>query len=64
MPTFEYRCPSCGAITEEYRHYSRADDAPPTCAPCSMVMERKITGGSATVLRGGTGAGRKGHLPR
>ena len=61
MPTYVYACPSCAAVTEQFRWYSQAADPPPQCAPCGVAMERRITGGTRTVIgsdKGGTGAGK------
>lgn len=60
MPTYEFKCPFCYRVVSEFRWFSQADDAPPKCAEghSPVEMEKLITGGSRTVMKGGTGAGR------
>lgn len=50
MPIYEYRCESCGAITEKMQ---RMSDAPlVTCEACGLDALKKIISQTSFVLKG------------
>ena len=50
MPTYEYKCPSCGTKFERFQRIT----APPTlpCPKCGKVAQRLISGGHGLVFKG------------
>lgn len=58
MPTYDYKCPSCGGLFDELQAFSE----PPltTCRLCGKVgVERLLGAGAGFVVRGGTNPIRK-----
>jgi putative FmdB family regulatory protein len=50
MPTYEYRCPSCG---NEFDKFQRMSDPPVAeCPRCGASAERRISGGAGLVFKG------------
>lgn len=57
MPTYEYRCESCGAAFERQQPIT---EAPLTqCPTCGGKVERLVSGGAGFMFKDG-GAGRTG----
>lgn len=52
MPTYEFKCPKCGATTEEIRSFLERYNDPPKCPKCESSMEKLISGGAGFVLKG------------
>lgn len=50
MPTYDYRCPVCNHVQEEF--HSMTKDPEIRCNECSSVMERQIGAGGGLILRG------------
>ncbi len=51
MPTYAYRCPSCG---HEFDEFQKMSDPPRArCPACDAWGERVITGGGGFLLKGG-----------
>lgn len=50
MPTYEYRCPSCG---NEFEKFQRMSDEPVAeCPACGAGSERKLSGGAGLLFKG------------
>lgn len=43
MPVYEYKCPKCGAVSEETRKVDDRD-RPFTCPKCKVNAERVMSG--------------------
>jgi len=50
MPTYQYRCKSCGHEFEQYQ--SIIDDPISVCPKCGKPPHRIITGGAGFLLKG------------
>lgn len=50
MPTYEYRCGSCGTEFEKFQRMS--DDPVAECPSCGAKAERRISGGAGLVFKG------------
>ncbi len=50
MPTYEYRCPSCGFQFEEFQ--SILDDPITECPKCHKTTHRIISGGAGLIFKG------------
>ena len=50
MPTYEYRCPSCGNAFEKFQRMS--DDPVAECPSCGKQAERRISGGAGLLFKG------------
>lgn len=50
MPTYDYRCPSCGKIFEVRHGMEEKSDQ--ICPECNKPMERQISGGAGLIFRG------------
>lgn len=50
MPTYEYRCPSCGREFERFQRMSDPPGAP--CPDCGKAAERLISGGGGLLFKG------------
>jgi putative FmdB family regulatory protein len=50
MPTYEYRCPECGANFEKVQRMS--DDPVAECPECSAVAQRRLSGGAGLLSKG------------
>ena len=50
MPTYEYRCPSCG---QEFEQFQRMSDEPVLpCPECGSASERLISAGAGLLFKG------------
>ena len=50
MPTYEYRCRSCG---EEFEKFQRMSDEPVAeCPACGTAAERRLSGGAGLIFKG------------
>ncbi len=50
MPTYEYRCPSCG---NEFEKFQRMSDEPVAeCPGCGAGAERRLSGGAGLLFKG------------
>jgi putative FmdB family regulatory protein len=50
MPTYEYRCPSCG---NEFEKFQRMSDEPVAeCPSCGASSERRLSGGAGLLFKG------------
>lgn len=50
MPTYEYRCPSCG---NEFEKFQRMSDEPGAeCPGCGAAAERRLSGGAGLLFKG------------
>lgn len=50
MPTYEYRCPSCG---DEFEKFQRMSDEPVAeCPSCGAGAERKLSAGAGLLFKG------------
>ena len=50
MPTYEYRCRSCG---NEFEKFQRMSDPPVAACPnCSADAERRLSGGAGLLFKG------------
>lgn len=50
MPTYEYRCPSCG---NEFEKFQRMSDEPVAeCPKCGTPSERRLSGGAGLLFKG------------
>ncbi len=50
MPTYEYRCPSCG---NEFEKFQRMSDEPVAeCPRCGAASERRLSGGAGLLFKG------------
>jgi putative FmdB family regulatory protein len=50
MPTYEYRCSSCGCTFEEFHRMN--DSAPRKCTECGETADRMIGTGSGIIFKG------------
>jgi len=50
MPTYEYKCKSCGFIFEKFQRIS--DDPIKECPKCDGEVARVIHGGSGVIFKG------------
>lgn len=50
MPTYEYRCPSCGREFERFQRMSDPPGAP--CPDCGKAAERLISAGGGLLFKG------------
>jgi len=50
MPTYEYRCSSCGCQFEEFHKMN--DTSPRKCPECGAEAERMIGTGSGIIFKG------------
>lgn len=50
MPTYEYRCPSCGESFEKFQRMS--DDPVADCPACGKPAERRLSGGAGLLFKG------------
>jgi putative FmdB family regulatory protein len=50
MPTYEYKCPSCGTRFERVQKITAKPGAP--CPKCGAKAERLISGGHGLVFKG------------
>jgi putative FmdB family regulatory protein len=50
MPTYEYRCPSCGSEFEKFQRMS--DEPVAECPSCGAASERRLTGGAGLLFKG------------
>ena len=50
MPTYEYRCPSCGT---EFEKFQKMSDAPVAeCPSCGAASERRLSAGAGLLFKG------------
>jgi putative FmdB family regulatory protein len=50
MPTYEYRCPSCG---NEFEKFQRMSDEPGAeCPACGAASERRLSAGAGLLFKG------------
>ena len=53
MPTYDYKCPKCGHIQEEFHNMS--EDPEIKCSECENIMSKTIHGGTGfNIKTGGT----------
>jgi putative FmdB family regulatory protein len=50
MPTYEYRCPECGAEFEKFQKMS--DEPVADCPGCGAKSQRKLSGGAGLLFKG------------
>ncbi|HXY70759.1 MAG TPA: zinc ribbon domain-containing protein [Gemmatimonadales bacterium] len=50
MPTYEYKCPSCGTRFERFQKITAKPGAP--CPKCGTKAERLISGGTGVLFKG------------
>ena len=50
MPTYEYRCPSCGSEFEKFQRMS--DEPVAECPSCGAASERRLSGGAGLLFKG------------
>ena len=50
MPTYQYRCPSCGHEFEEFQAMS--EDPIELCPSCGKKTQRLISGGIGLIFKG------------
>lgn len=50
MPTYHYRCPSCGHDFEKFEKITAK--ARPKCPQCGTRAERQISGGAGLLFKG------------
>ncbi len=50
MPTYEYRCPSCGSDFEKFQRMS--DDPGADCPSCGAPAQRRLSGGAGLLFKG------------
>lgn len=50
MPTYEYRCVSCGGVFDEF--HAMNDTVPRKCPQCGSAAERMIGTGSGIIFKG------------
>jgi len=50
MPTYEYKCETCGNVTEIFH---RIDESPPgTCEKCGSALRKIFIGGAGIIFKG------------
>lgn len=50
MPTYEYKCETCGYVFERFQ--SMSDKPASTCPECHGNLHRLISGGAGVIFRG------------
>ena len=50
MPTYQYRCPSCGHEFEQFQ--SITDNPVESCPKCGSTPQRLISGGAGLLFKG------------
>jgi putative FmdB family regulatory protein len=50
MPTYDYRCPQCGASFEKFQKMSDPPGAP--CPQCGADAERQMSAGAGLLFKG------------
>jgi len=50
MPTYDYRCPSCGHTVEMFHGMSESPPVP--CPECGAECEKVISGGAGLIFKG------------
>jgi putative FmdB family regulatory protein len=50
MPTYEYRCPSCGNDFELFQKMS--DEPVAACPKCDTPSQRRLSGGAGLLFKG------------
>ena len=50
MPTYEYKCPKCGTLFEQFQKITSKPEAP--CPKCGAKAVRLISGGHGIVFKG------------
>ena len=50
MPTYEYRCPSCGTEFEKFQNMS--DPPVAECPSCGAEAERRLSAGAGLLFKG------------
>lgn len=50
MPTYEYRCPSCGRDFEKFQRMT--DEPGADCPDCGKPAERRLSGGAGLLFKG------------
>ncbi len=50
MPTYQYRCPTCGHEFEEFQ--SMSEDPIEFCPKCGKKTQRLISGGAGLIFKG------------
>lgn len=50
MPTYEYRCPECGADFEKFQRMS--DEPGAECPQCGAAAQRRLSGGAGLLFKG------------
>ncbi|CAN5702059.1 zinc ribbon domain-containing protein [soil metagenome] len=50
MPTYEYRCPSCGNQFEKFQRMS--DEPVSECTKCGATAERRLSAGAGLLFKG------------
>jgi putative FmdB family regulatory protein len=50
MPTYEYRCPSCGSDFEKFQRMS--DEPGADCPSCGAPAQRRLSGGAGFLFKG------------
>ncbi|HEX5724691.1 MAG TPA: FmdB family zinc ribbon protein [Longimicrobiaceae bacterium] len=50
MPTYEYRCPACGAEFEKFQKMS--DEPGAECPACGAAAERRLSAGAGLLFKG------------
>lgn len=49
MPTYNYTCPVCGAIREEFHQMNENPEY--VCDVCGKPLKRMVSGGTATLYK-------------
>lgn len=49
MPLYDFKCPKCGTIVENFRHHSKLDD-PEICGNCGETMDRQFPTNTHAVI--------------
>ena len=50
MPTYDYKCPACGAVFEAFHKMS--ETVVIVCEECGAVAEKQVGGGSGILFKG------------
>ena len=53
MPTYSYKCPSCGAERDVFHKMNLSKDELPTCDLCDTLLEKQVTAPQGFQLKGG-----------